>query len=58
MRDLFDWSAEHNSFPWQARSESKVTLRVLVLLLEALQAMRTQESNRLKVAPDTVCGKI
>jgi transposase len=40
--------------PWQAPSPSEQALRALVLRLEALQAMRTQESNRLEVAREAV----
>ena len=40
--------------PWQAPTPSEQALRAMVLRLEALQAMRTQESNRLDVARDTV----
>lgn len=39
---------------WQAPSASEQALRALVLRLDALQAMRTQESNRLDVARDAV----
>ena len=46
--------AERNPPPWQAPSEAERTLRALVLRLESLQAMRTQESNRLEVARDRV----
>jgi transposase len=41
---------ERNPEPWQAPSPSEQTLKALVLRLDALQAMRTQESNRLQVA--------
>jgi transposase len=50
--------AERNPAPWQAPSESELTLRALVLRLDALQAMRTQESNRLDVSRDAVRGNI
>lgn len=40
--------------PWQAPTPSEQALRAMVLRLEALQAMRTQESNRLDVARDAV----
>jgi transposase len=36
--------------PWQAPAPAEQILRALVLRLDALQAMRTQESNRLEVA--------
>src|SRR4030066_1268485 len=38
---------ERSPAPWQAPSQSEQALRALVLRLEALQTMRTQESNRL-----------
>lgn len=42
--------AERSPAPWQAPTPGEQTLRALVLRLEALQTMRTQESNRLAVA--------
>lgn len=39
---------------WQAPSDSERRLRALVLRLDALQAMHTQETNRLQVARDNV----
>jgi len=51
---IADFCAERQPLPWQARSEAEVALRALVLRLDALQAMRTQESNRLEVARDAV----
>jgi transposase len=44
--------------PWQAPSASEQALRALVLRFEALQTMRTQESNRLDVARDAVKADI
>ena len=42
-----------------ARSESEVvTLRALVLRLEALKAMQSQESKHLAAARNAVCGNI
>ncbi len=41
---------ERRPEPWQAPTPAELTLRALVLRLDALQAMRTQESNRLEVA--------
>lgn len=41
---------ERNPAPWQAPSAAQQALRAMVLRLEALQTMRTQESNRLEVA--------
>lgn len=40
--------------PWLAPSLGEQTLRAMVLRLDALQSMRTQESNRLGVARDAV----
>lgn len=42
--------AERHPAPWQAPSVAEQTLRALVLRLQSLQAMHTQESNRLDVA--------
>lgn len=53
-RLIADFCAERQPSPWQARSEAEVTLRALVLRLDALQTMRTQESNRLDVSRDAV----
>jgi transposase len=39
---------------WQAPSPAEQTLRAMVLRLDALQNMRTQESNRLDVARDAI----
>ncbi len=44
--------------PWQAPSPSEQALRAMVLRLEALQAMRIQESNRLEVAREAVSASI
>jgi transposase len=46
--------AERHPDPWQAPSVSEQTLKALVLPLDALQAMRPQESNRVQVARDAV----
>lgn len=46
--------AEHRPKAWQAPTPGERTLRAMVLRLEALQVMRTQESNRLLVARDAV----
>lgn len=40
--------------PWTAPSQSEQRLRAMVLRLDALQAMHTQESNRLEVAREVV----
>lgn len=53
-RLIAEFCAERQPSPWQARTDTEVALRALVLRLEALQAMRTQESNRLEVARDAV----
>jgi transposase len=47
---IAEFCRERQPQPWQAPSPSEQALRALVLRLEALQAMRTQESNRLAVA--------
>jgi transposase len=51
---IADFCAERQPPAWQPRSEAEVTLRALVLRLDALQTMRTQESNRLQVAREAV----
>jgi len=45
---------ERHPDPWQAPTQNEQALRAMVLRLEALQTMRTQESNRLEVARDAV----
>ena len=45
---------ERHPDPWQAPTLNEQALRAMVLRLEALQTMRTQESNRLEVARDAV----
>jgi len=45
---------ERSPEPWQAPSETERALRALVLRLDSVQAMRTQESNRLLVAKPAV----
>lgn len=45
---------ERNPAPWQAPSPAQQALRAMVLRLDALQAMRTQESNRLEVAREVL----
>jgi len=55
---IAEFCAERQPALWQARSEQEEVLRALVLRLEALQTMRTQESNRLDVARDAVCNNI
>jgi transposase len=51
---IAEFCKQHRPQPWQAPSPSEQALRALVLRLEALQAMRTQESNRLEVAREVV----
>jgi transposase len=46
--------AERSPAPWQAPSPGEQALRALVLRLDAVQTMRTQESNRLAVAREAV----
>jgi transposase len=45
---------ERRPEPWRAPSPAERALRALVLRLDALQAMHTQESNRLEVARSCV----
>ena len=45
---------ERSPEPWQAPSETERALRALVLRLDSVQAMRTQELNRLDVAKPAV----
>jgi transposase len=49
---------ERHPEAWQAPSSSEQELRALVLRLDALQSMRTQESNRLEVARDIIKSDI
>lgn len=51
---IAEFCHERNPEAWQAPSAAEQTLRSLVLRLEALQAMRTQETNRLEVSRDVV----
>jgi transposase len=55
---IAEFCCERRPEPWQAPSPSEQALRALVLRLEALQAMRTQESNRLEVAREVVKADI
>lgn len=55
---IANFCAERNPGPWQAPSEAELTLRALVLRLDALQTMRTQESNRLDVSREAVRSNI
>lgn len=49
---------ERRPTPWQAPPPAERALRALVLRLDALHAMRTQESNRFDVARPAVQGSI
>ena len=53
-RLIAEFCAERSPTPWQAPSPGEQALRAMVLRLEALQTMRTQESNRLEVAREAV----
>lgn len=53
-RLIAEFCAERHPAPWLAPTPAEQHLRALVLRLEALQGMRTQESNRLEVARATV----
>jgi transposase len=49
---------ERHPEPWQAPSPGEQALKALVARLDALQTMRTQESNRLEVAREIVRADI
>lgn len=51
---IAEFCQERSPELWKAPSLSEQALRAMVLRLEALQTMRTQESNRLEVARDAV----
>jgi transposase len=51
---IAEFCFERHPASWQAPSPGELTLRAMVLRLDALQNMRTQESNRLDVARDAV----
>lgn len=53
-RLIAEFCLERSPEPWQAPSASEQALRAMVLRLDALLVMRTQESNRLEVARDAV----
>lgn len=55
---IAEFCRERRPAPWQAPSLSEQALRALVLRLDALQAMRTQESNRLEGAREVVKADI
>jgi transposase len=49
---------KHQPPAWQAPSPAEQTLRAMVLRIDALQSMRTQESNRIEVARDALRASI
>ena len=51
---IAEFCRERQPEAWRAPPVSEQTLRALVLRLNALQAMQTQESNRLQVARESV----
>lgn len=53
-RLIADFSHERHPEPWVAPTLAELTLRALVLRLEALTNMRSQETNRLEVSRDAV----
>lgn len=55
---IADFCFERHPAPWQAPSPSEQALRALVLRLDSLQTMKTQEGNRLEVARDIVKADI
>ena len=55
---IAQFCAERTPEPWQAPTSAEKTLRALVLRLDALQTMHTQESNRLEVARESVAEGI
>ena len=55
---IAQFCAERTPVPWQAPTPAEKNLRALVLRLDALQSMRTQESNRLEAARDSVAEGI
>lgn len=57
-RLIAEFCAERRPEAWQAPSVTEQTLRALVLRLEALHTMHTQESNRLQVARAAVADGI
>jgi len=51
---IAQFCCERRPAPWQAPTPAEQALRALVLRLDALQTMRTQEANRLEVARPAV----
>ena len=55
---IAEFCAERCPRPWQPPSAAEQTLRAMVLRLESLHVMRTQESNRLAVARPSVKNSV
>ena len=55
---IAEFCFERQPAAWKAPSANEKSLRAMVLRLDALQAMRTQESNRLEVAREAVAAGI
>lgn len=51
---IAEFCCERKPEAWQAPSQAEQTLRAMVLRLDALQAMRTQELNRVDVAREPI----
>lgn len=51
---IADYSFERRPSPWIMQTPAELTLRALVLRMESLTVMRTQETNRLDVARETI----
>ena len=51
---IAEFCFERNPTTWQAPSPAEQALRAMVLRLDALQIMRTQEGNRLEVAREAI----
>jgi len=57
-RLIAEFCAERRPAPWQPPAPAELALRALVLRLESLNVMHTQETNRLLVARQTVRASI
>jgi transposase len=57
-RLIADFCARHNPPAWRPPSEAEQAVRALVLRIDALQVMLTQEKNRLGTAREAVRGGI
>lgn len=55
---IAEFCNQNQPSPWQAPSLKEQALRAMVLRLDALQEMRSQEDNRLEVARDVVKDEI